>query len=189
MRPSSWTVLAAKEPLNGIFGIPMGQELIALEPRIIRGSRAKGLLNLAVCVGVICVGFFVICRPQNYPNSVIQGWFFVISFGIFALVYIIEIFRPYVLRLDSYGLELHGGLKVPRKIAWRDIHEFYVRNARHGKTIGYSLKLRGEPGSPPRYSEKSLPNGWPLSIDNMVDLLNIYRLQVLAREANPAKQP
>jgi len=84
--------------------------------------------------------------------------------------------------LDETGFTLDGGrVRVPRKIAWRDVQGFYVRKQHRAQIIGYRLEAKAGTGKPQMPTERILPNVWPLSIEDMVDLLDIYRVEALDR--------
>ncbi|WP_443136892.1 STM3941 family protein [Mesorhizobium sp. ORS 3428] len=173
----------------------MGDVFEPLEPRIIKGSRVKVFLCLLGCAAFVCVGILMVRNPPAHPESlagfkqIAGGWLGIIFFGLCSLIYVRLLTHPHVLILDGNGFVLSGGLiRSPRKIAWREVQGFHVRRQRRTKSIGYSLVSGGATGSSLRRAERRLPGGWSLSIENMVDVLNIYRLQALGLEAELARR-
>ncbi|MDX8532471.1 STM3941 family protein [Mesorhizobium sp. VK25A] len=164
-----------------------------VEPRIIRGSRAKNLLYLLGGIAFVWIGAYLV-RDSGSQSGLIAvkmiviGWTSIVFFGLCALASVLLFVRPRVLILDGSGLAIGGGIvRSPLKIAWRDIQGFHVRKQNRHKSIGF----RFEPGAKTPLNrrpgiELSLPGGgWTLSIEKMVELLNTYRQQALNSEAEP----
>ena len=174
----------------------MRQEFQPLEPRVIKGSRGKGFLFLVLCIGFVGTGILLVRHPPAHPESfsgfkqLAAGWGGIIVFGYYSYLYVLLLINPHVLMLDRGGFELRGGrIRSPKKILWQDVQEFRVVKQNRTQLIGYSLVPKGGQGTPAKRAERRLPSGWTLSVENMVDLLNIYRLQVLAREPQMAYGP
>lgn len=159
-----------------------------VEPRIIRGSRGKTFLLLLACPLVFLAGIGTVRSPAGVHAV---GWIGIFFSGLSVPFLIRSLIRPHTLTLDDSGFMIGAG---PKKVAWQDIKGFHVWRPRNrSKLIGYNF----EPGARKETSlmrinrglgaEGCLPGGWQFSTDKMVEILNAYRVQALARQAEHAR--
>ena len=163
-----------------------------VEPQTFTGSRAKiapylaGSLALATSAAIMTSG----ASKAGNPVIPVVSWAAFILFGLGGLVSCVLLVRPQVLRLDSDGLSIGGGLApAPRPIAWRDTQTFFIyRLPRGGKMIGFNYSAGYRPRSALRRfnrafgAEGALPKLWSVSPETMVATLNDYRARALAVE-------
>jgi hypothetical protein len=158
-----------------------------MEPLTITGSRLKTALYLALSTVFVAGGVWVVGHPSQ-AKDLIYGWLSIALFGLGALVFVWLLARPQVLRLDSEGFSLRGGLvRSPKVTRWRDVQSFFVfRLPRGGKMIGFNYAEGRAPSmalavvSGLAGADGGLPKGWPKSPEAMVALLNDYRVRALA---------
>src|SRR5262249_55599470 len=108
---------------------------IRVEARIIRASRWKAALLLAVCALFVAGGLAMVAHPDG-PNVSRDGWLSVGFFGLGVAVFTWLIVRPQTMRLDAEGLTLDGGLlRQPQRLLWRDVEKFKVLHLPKGGTL------------------------------------------------------
>jgi hypothetical protein len=157
-----------------------------MEPLTITGSRLKTALYLALSIAFVAGGVWVVGHPSQ-AKDLIYGWLSIALFGLGALVFIWLLARPQVLRLDSEGFSLRGGVtRAPQFTRWRDVQTFFVfRLPRGGTMIGFNYTEGRQPSKLSALArlagaEGALPKGWPKSPEAMVVILNDYRERALA---------
>ena len=151
-------------------------------PQTITTSRTKTILYLLVSAAFTVVGVSMAQHPES-QRDFWGGWFCAILFGLSCLLFVWQLIRPQTLRFDADGLTLDGGLaRRPTRELWRDVAGFFVyRGPRGAKLIGYNYKSgRAPPGKLTTLArsigaEGGLPGGWPMSPDELVQLLEAYR--------------
>jgi hypothetical protein len=161
-----------------------------MEPLTITGSRLNAALYLVLSIVFVACGIWLVGHPAQ-AKDLIYGWLSIALFGLGALVFVGLLARPQVLRLDSDGFSLRGGLvRSPRLTLWRDVQPFFVfRLSRGGKMIGFNYAEGPAPSKTQAFvsglvgAEGALPRGWPKSPEAMVTLLNDYRERALAFQA------
>lgn len=164
-----------------------------VEPRTIRGSRAKSLFYLLGGIAFVWMGVHMVRDFAGQSGLVavkyeVVGWVAIVFFGLAALGGALSFIRPRALILDGSGFAIGGGfVRSPLKIAWRDIQGFHVREQNRYKSIGFRFELGAK--SPlnrrPGMELGLSGSGWPLSTEKMVEVLNTYRQQALSNEADP----
>ena len=163
-----------------------------MEPQTITASRLKIAGWLAISLGFVAIGLFMI-EDAKSTRDVVTAWFCVGLFGLGVVVFIQQLIRPTRLALDAEGFTLSGGLsRSSRQVQWRDIEPFYVYVLpRGGKMIGYVYSPGRKPDTLGRKvsralgADGALPKSWPGSPEKMVDLLNDYRARALGSGAGP----
>jgi hypothetical protein len=94
-----------------------------------------------------------------------------------------QLVRPLRLLIDHEGFILLGGFKwTQKRFYWRDIDKFFVYQIRGNKVIGFNYKPGVEKAVLARISRSfgadgGLPTEWVLSPEQVVDVLNFYRLR------------
>lgn len=157
-----------------------------MEPRIITGSRGKTLLYLFASLVFVFASVFLIRDSASDETGL---WWGIAFFGLCALVFAWALVRPQTLMLDGNGFAVGGAfVRSPHHIPWQDVQGFYVYSLpRGGKMIGYNFEPGARKDSALRSvarrlgAEAALPKGWPLSAEEMAELLNDYRREALAR--------
>jgi hypothetical protein len=153
-----------------------------LEIQTITGSRSKAAGYLVVSLGFSAIGFWMTMSPDK-PADIWKGWFCAGFFGLCAVVFSWRLLFPGILTLDTRGLFLRSGFRRdPPLIPWRDVDRFFIYRADRGvKLIGFNYKPGRAPPSRLRGlvrafgADAGLPKGWPMSPDDLVELLNEHR--------------
>ena len=162
-----------------------GRETI--EPLVISASRGKTLLLLSASLVFVLACALLIYVSEDGDTAGL--WWCMAFFGLGALVFAWQLVRPQILMLNEQGFSLGGGLvRSPKLVPWKDIEGFYVvhRRRRIGDMIGYDFAPGVKESSVVRSVTKSLgaeaalPQGWTLSPEEMVVLLNEYRRRAMA---------
>jgi len=162
-----------------------GRETV--EPQVISASRGKTLLLLSASLVFVLACAFLIYVSEDGDTAGL--WWCMAFFGLGALVFAWQVVRPQILMLNAQGFSLGGGLvRSPELVPWKDIEDFYVvhRRRRIGDLIGYNFAPGVKKSSVMRSVTKSLgaeaalPQGWTLSPEEMVVLLNEYRRRAMA---------
>ncbi|MGX9145309.1 hypothetical protein [Mesorhizobium sp. 128a] len=158
-----------------------------IEPLVISASRGKTLLLLSVSLFFVLACAFLIHVSEDGDTAGL--WWCVAFFGLGVLVFAWQLARPQILVLNGQGFSLGGGLvRSPKLVLWKDIEGFFVvhRRRRVGDMIGYNFAPGVKKSSVMRSVTKSLgaeaalPQGWTLSPEEMVALLNEYRRRAMA---------
>ncbi|CDX21832.1 hypothetical protein MPLA_120025 [Mesorhizobium sp. ORS 3359] len=165
-----------------------------VEPKIIRGSRGKAVLLLVGSLTLFWGGATIV--PDSEFERVLTKLGLVL-FGLCVPLFGWLIVRPQSLRLNSCGFTLYGGLvRSQKQILWADIDGFFVyRLPRGNQAVAYNFRPGVKTASPLTWISKKLganallPGVWPLSAEQMVETLNIYRLQALSREPEQPAEP
>src|SRR6185437_2759355 len=157
-----------------------------LQTEVFVGSRSKTALMHLTSLVFVAIAVFLPADGQSQDWRLYCGGFF----GLGAIVFIFLLVRPQRLTLDAEGFSLSGGLMLPsrvKKIAWRDVKEFFVwQSGRGNKMIG----LNFEPGASERTrfarlsrsafgADGALPGLWLGGVENVVRELNNYREHAL----------
>jgi hypothetical protein len=161
----------------------------SVEPVAIQGSRRQAAVLLAASLAITAVFAWLIA----HSSDVGWAWIGLASFGFSSLVQLWLYVRPQVLRLDSSGFTLSGGLIwAPQTISWQEIEGFFVHRVRDGQGMGETelIGFNFAPGARKRSfvrgvfrrlgAEHSRPSGWPEAPEEMVAELNTYRQRALA---------
>ena len=163
------------------------RSLLSMMPRMevvqISESRTKVLLLLAVAL-VFVAGFAFLPDPDHeLPQW--GGWFF----GLCAAVFMVLVFRPRKLTLDSDGFSVSGGL-APKvwKTEWGDVTGFFPVGIRAGASMvgfDYSADAENKPRGAwvaKRISgaDGGISGAWPCSIIDLANQLNDFRERALA---------
>ncbi len=164
-----------------------------MEPRTITGSRAKIAGYLAIAIGFVAIGVWMMGDARK-PSDVWVAWLCTGFFGLGIPIFGWLLIRPQVLRLDAQGFTLDGGfVRTPRTFLWRDIDRFYVlRLARGGKMVAFNYLPLRAPQSPlmgvarALGAEGSLPKGWSLSPEKLAALLTEYHAKGAKPDLAPA---
>ncbi|TPI37139.1 hypothetical protein FJW07_18745 [Mesorhizobium sp. B3-1-9] len=164
------------------------------EPKIISGSRGKAVLYLVGSLALFWAGATIV--PDTDFERVLTELGLVL-FGLCLPLFGWLIIRPQSLRLNSCGFTLCGGLvRSQKQVLWADIDGFFVHNLPKGnQAVAYNFRPGAKTASPlTRISKKLgakalLPGIWPLSAEQMVETLNVYRLQALSREPEQSSEP
>lgn len=158
-----------------------------MDTLIIRASLGKTLLLLSASFFFVLACAFLIYVSEDGDTAGL--WWCVAFFGLVALVFAWQLVRPQILVLNGQGFSLGGGLvRSPKLVPWKDIESFFVvhRRRRIGNMIGYNfapgVKKSSVMGSVTKSlgAEAALPQGWTLSPEEMVVLLNEYRRRAVA---------
>ena len=158
-----------------------------VEPLVIRASSGKTLLMLLASLVFVLGSALMIYVSKDDDTTGL--WWCMAFFGPCALVFAWLLVRPQMLVLNGQGFILGGGLvRSPKLVPWKDIEGFFVvhRRRRIGDMIGYNFAPGVKKSSVMRSVTKSLgaeaalPQGWTLSPEEMVVLLNEYRRRALA---------
>lgn len=158
-----------------------------IEPLVISASRGKTLLLLSASLFFVLSCAFVIHVSKDGDTAGL--WWCMAFFGLGVLVFAWQLVRPQILVLNEQGFSLGGGLvRSPKLVPWKDIEGFHVvhRRCRIGDMIGYNFAPGVKKSSVMRSVTKSLgaeaalPQGWTLSPEEMVVLLNEYRRRAMA---------
>jgi hypothetical protein len=144
-------------------------------------SRTKVLLLLLG--SLVFVALYLFLPDPNHQLPVWGGWFF----GVGAAVFVLLVFRPRKLTLDSEGFMVSGGLtRRPSKIAWRDVTGFApiyagtkmvgfryaAETKRRPRGTWLSRRLSGADGA--------ISGAWPCSTTDLAEQLNHYRERALS---------
>ncbi|MER8916932.1 hypothetical protein NKI32_24240 [Mesorhizobium sp. M0761] len=158
-----------------------------MDTLIIRASLGKTLLLLSASLFFVLACAFLIYVSEDGGTAGL--WWCVAFFGLVALVFAWQLVRPQILVLNGQGFSLGGGLvRSPKLVPWKDIESFFVvhRRRRIRDMIGYNfapgVKKSSVMGSVTKSlgAEAALPQGWTLSPEEMVVLLNEYRRRAMA---------
>ena len=167
--------------------ISVGQALTSpVTPERMTVSRVKMAMYLAGSLVFVAIGVLLPLSSDPFWDR--AGCAF---FGFCAVVFAWTVVCPPILLLDSRGFTLAGGFVYsPKQVLWTDVDRFFVYQlSRGGKMVDYSF-LPGK-GPTSRLAKTflqigkkigghpSLPRGWPLSPDDLVDKLNGYRSRAM----------
>ncbi|KAF0214131.1 MAG: hypothetical protein FD139_2585 [Methylocystaceae bacterium] len=111
------------------------------------------------------------------------------AFGSSVLFSLWVLMHPAALDLYSEGFTLAARWTLaPKKVAWRDIDQFFVYKDKMSKTVVYNFAPGKAPGSLITNLNRThgfegwLPLGWRLTPEEMVERLNAYRARALAAQ-------
>ncbi len=151
-----------------------------LPPIVIRKSRAKSLLMIAVSAA-FTFGLFLAWRENQDKTS---DWLILPGLIMFALgvpLFAWEIIRPEQLSLSPAGLEWRS-IRNTLTYPWDQLSEFSVYSIRGTKMIGFSVTGTG---APPKFLARintaltgmsaALPGLWEIEPERVAEVLNSAR--------------
>lgn len=162
-----------------------------MEVEEIKSSRRKAVLYL---LGSLAFTAISIALSSEAAAESYTLWLGGVFFGLCSVVFAFLLVRPQRLLLAPTGFTVAGGLvRTPTQVLWRDVTPFFVyRLPRGGKMIGYNFAPGARKVSPLirvnrlAGAEGALPKVWPGSPERMVERINAYREQALAKDLTAA---
>ena len=153
-----------------------------METKEITSSRGKTFLYLLAALAFVAIA---ILHLRTSREDLFVTWLGLIFFGLGVPAFGWLLIRPQRLVLDAQGFTVSGGMiRTPWTIRWQDVSEFLViRLPRGGKMVGFNYvpgaRKTTALGRIARMSgaDGGLPKSWPGSVEDMVDLLNDYRIR------------
>lgn len=167
-----------------VMAVMMG----TVDPVEISSSRWKTSLFLGGSVAVAAFLLFELQTPDADPPMLKFGLAFA---SLCAFVFAWVLVRPQRLLLDDEGFTLvGGGVRSPTKVRWHEIEGFFVHRVNgRVKTIGYNYKSGVRAASLWRDLSRRLgadgvlDGQWPRSTEEMVEYLNAFRTEAVAKKA------
>jgi hypothetical protein len=151
-----------------------------LPPIVIRKSRAKSLLMIAVSAG-FCALLFWTWKSNPTQSS---SWIILSGLVMFALgcpLFAWEVIRPEQLTLSPAGLQWRS-LRKTLTYKWDQLSEFSVFSIRGSKLIGFSVtgtgantSLLGRFNVALTGNSAALPGLWEIKPEELADILNSAR--------------
>lgn len=150
--------------------------------KVLVGSRAKYALLTAGAAVFVAIGGFLI-KTDSAPKTQFEAWLCILFFGLCGAIGAANVMRPSRLVLSDNAFRLERPLGKPRTVEWRDIDAFFVWTNRSSKILGYRyIAGRAPTDALTRINQSlgldgGLPTGWSLSTEELVNLMNQYRMK------------
>ena len=150
---------------------------------IVDGSRWKATPLLVGSLAFVVMGIFLLGSGGG-----VIGWMTILFFGLGVLVAIAQIAQPNRLLLSDENLVFQFALrKRTLKIDWLDIDKFFLYNQGHYKFAAFKyLPDRAPHNLITKVNQNlgvdgTLAAGWTIPAEELIDLLNQYRLLAQSR--------
>jgi hypothetical protein len=150
-------------------------------PIVIRSSKWKTALLLAVCIGFVAIGIFMLAGGKSANGPVWSAYLGIAFFGCGIPLFSMQLLRPDSLKLDPTGIIWRSVLRTT-SWKWQDVRNFRPYRVFFSRQVGFDFsesypgqkKLRATNRSLAGV-EGALTGAWEIGPVELAKLLNAAR--------------